>query len=267
MRTIVVVAGAVFRESVRDRVPYSMVMFAILLISASYLISQLTAGQEMKIVKDLGLSALSIFGLLIAVYLGIGLVSKEVERRSIFALLSKPVSRTQFILGKYLGLVATLFINLGVMTLAFYAVLAYMDVTAGPEKLAWPAPALDSRLLIAIGLIVAEVALVTAMALFFSTFSSPMLSALLTLALWVAGHFSADLRNFGTVVDSAPIVAVARAVYYVLPNLEAFNVKAEVVHGLSVGMRHVAWTLAYAALYAGLLLTAAMAIFRRRDFE
>lgn len=267
MRTILVVAGAVFRESVRDRVPYSMVMFAMLLMSASYLISQLTAGQDMKIVKDLGLSALSVFGLLIAVFLGIGLVSKEVERRSIFALLSKPVTRTQFILGKYVGLVATLGINLGVMTLAFYAVLAYMDMTAGPEKLVWPAPALDPRLLVAIGLIVAEVALVTAVALFFSTFSSPLLSTFLTLGLWIAGHFSTDLRNFGAVIDSAPIVAVAQALYYVLPNLEPFNVKAEVVHGLPVAARHVAWTLAYAVLYAGVLLTASVAVFRRRDFK
>jgi Cu-processing system permease protein len=267
MRIIATVAGAVFRESVRDRVPYSMVIFAVLLMAASYLISQLTAGQDLKIIKDLGLTALSVFGLLIAVFLGIGLVSKEVERKSIFGLLSKPVTRTQFILGKYVGLVATLVINLAVMTLAFYAVLGYMDATAGPEKLVWPAPALDPRLLIAIVLIVAEVALVTAIALFFSTFSSPLLATLLTLGFWVAGHFNADLRNFGAVIDSAPIVALARTLYFVLPNLAPFDIKAEVVHGLPVGMRHVAWTLAYAALYVGVLLTAATAIFQRRDFK
>jgi Cu-processing system permease protein len=267
MRAIALVAGAVFRESVRDRVPYSMVIFAILLMAASYLISQLTAGQDMKIIKDLGLAALSTFGLLIAVFLGIGLVSKEVERKSIYGLLSKPLTRTQFILGKYAGLVATLTINLAVMTAALYVVLAYMDFTAGPERLAWPAPALDPRLLIAIGLIVAEVAVVTAIALFFSTFSSPLLSALLTLGLWVAGHFNGDLRNFGTVVDSAPIIAVAQVLYYVLPNLAPFDVKAEVVHGLPVSLRHVAFTLLYAALYSGVLLTAAVTIFRRRDFK
>lgn len=267
MRAIMLVAGAAFRESVRDRVPYGMVVFAVILIAASYLISQLTAGQDMKIIKDLGLAALSIFGLLIAVFLGIGLVSKEVERKSIFALLAKPVTRTQFILGKYVGLVATLAINLGVMTVAFFAVLAYMDYSAGPEKLAWPAPALDPRLLIAVALILAEVSLVTAIALFFSTFSSPLLSALLTLGLWTAGHFSADLRNFGTVIDSAPVIGVARALYYLLPNLSPFDLKAEIVHGLPVGARHVGYTLAYAALYSGVLLTAAMAIFKRRDFK
>lgn len=267
MRQIWHIAVAVFRESVRDRVPYAMVMFAVLLMAASFLISQLTAGQDLKIIKDLGLAALSIFGLMIAVFLGIGLVSKEVERKSIFGLLSKPITRTQFILGKYAGLLATLVINLGVMTLALYAVLFYMNLTAGAERQAWPAPAMDPRLLIAVVLIVGEIAIITAVALFFSTFSSPLLSALLTLGLWVAGHFNADLRNFGTVVDSAPIVALARALYYVLPNLAPFDVKAEVVHGLPVAMRHVGLTLLYAVVYSSVVLTAAVAIFRRRDFR
>ncbi len=268
MRAITLVAGAVFRESVRDRVPYSMVMFAVLLMAASYLISQLTAGQDMKIVKDLGLAALSIFGLLIAVFLGIGLVSKEVERKSIFGLLTKPVSRSQFILGKYTGLVATLIINLGVMTIAYYAVLAYMQYVSPPAvRASWPAPAMDPRLLVAVVLIVAELALVTAIAMFFSTFSSPLLATLLTLGLWLAGHFNADLRNFGAVVDSAPVVAVARGLYYLLPNLAPFDVKAEVVHGLPVSARHVLLTLLYAAIYSSALLTAAITIFRRRDFK
>lgn len=267
MRQIWHIAVAVFRESVRDRVPYAMVMFAVLLMAASFLISQLTAGQDLKIIKDLGLAALSIFGLMIAVFLGIGLVSKEVERKSIFGLLSKPITRTQFILGKYAGLLATLVINLGVMTLALYAVLFYMNLTAGAERQAWPAPAMDPRLLIAVVLIVGEIAIITAVALFFSTFSSPLLSALLTLGLWVAGHFNADLRNFGTVVDSAPIVALARALYYVLPNLAPFDVKAEVVHGLPVAMRHVGLTLLYGVVYSSVVLTAAVAIFRRRDFK
>ena len=268
MRTIRLVAGAVFRESVRDRVPYSMVAFAVLLIAASYLISQLTAGQDLKIIKDLGLAAVSVFGMLIAVFLGIGLVSKEVERKSIFALLSKPVTRTQFIIGKYVGLIATLVVNLGVMTVAYYLVLAYMNATASAATRAgWATPALDPRLLLAIVLVMAEVALVTALALFFSTFSSPLLSALLTLGLWVAGHFNSDLRHFGDVIDSPPVVAVARGLYYVLPNLAPFDVKAEAVYGLPISAEHVAFTLLYAVLYSGVLLTAAIAIFRRRDFK
>jgi ABC-type transport system involved in multi-copper enzyme maturation permease subunit len=268
MRAVGLVAGAVFKESVRDRVPLGMVLFAGLLMAASYLISQLTAGQDLKIIKDLGLAALSIFGLFIAVFIGIGLVSKEVERRSVYALLSKPLSRDQFILGKYAGLAMTLIVNLGAMTLAYFAVLAYMNMTASTAvRASWPAPAVDPRLLAAIVLIVGELLIVTAIALFFSTFSSPILSALLTLGLWVAGHFNGDLRHFETVVDSPLASGVARAVYYALPNLAPFNVRAEVVYGIPVAASHVLWTLAYAAVYIAMLLVGAMAIFRHRDFK
>jgi ABC-type transport system involved in multi-copper enzyme maturation permease subunit len=268
MRAIALVAGAVFRESIRDRVPYSMVVFAVLLMAASYLISQMTAGQDVKIIKDLGLASISMFGLLIAVFIGIGLVSKEVERKSIYALLTKPVTRPQFVLGKFAGLMLTLLVNIAAMTMAFYVVLAYMHTTATEgQRLAWPAPATDPRLLIPIVLIYAELMVVTALALFFSTFSSPLLATLLTLGLWVAGHFNADLRNFQDVVDVAAIAWIGKALYYTLPNLAPFDVKAEVVHGFPVAWRHVGLTLLYGAVYAAILLTAAIAIFRRRDFK
>ena len=268
MRRVALVAGAVFKESVRDRVPYSMVAFAVLLIAASYLISQLTAGQDLKIIKDLGLAAISWFGLLIAIFIGIGLVSKEVERRSVFAVLSKPLTRGQFILGKYTGLVVTLIVNLSAMTAAFALVLAYMDAAALPEvKAGWPAPALDLRLLVAVGLTVAELMIVTAIALFFSTFSSPLLSALLTFGLWVAGHFNQDLRNFEAVLDVPAVAWVARALYYLLPNLAPFNIRAEAAHGIDVPAGDVLLTLGYAGVYITILLVAAIAVFRRRDFK
>ncbi len=262
------VALAAYRESVRDRVPLMIVGFGVLLVGASYLISQMTAGQDIKIIKDLGLAALSILGLLIAVFIGIGLVAKEVERKSIYSVLSKPVTREQFLLGKYFGLVMTLAVNLGAMCLAFYAVLGYQYLTASQGmRGAVEAPILDPRLLIAVVLIFGELTLVTALALFFSTFSSPLLSAMLTLGLWVAGHFNADLRHFEEVVDSPIAGAVARVFYYVLPNLAPFNVKAEVVHGMPVSSAHVLLTLAYAVVYVAVLLLASIAIFRRRDFK
>jgi ABC-type transport system involved in multi-copper enzyme maturation permease subunit len=268
MRTIALVAGAAFRESVRDRVPYTMVAFAVLMIAASFLISQLTAGQDLKIIKDLGLAALSIFGMLIAVFIGIGLVSKEVERKSVFGLLTKPVTRTQFILGKYLGLLVTLTVNLTVMTVAYYLVLYYMHLTATPEmRASWAMPALDPRQLAAIALTMGELAVITAVALFFSTFSSPLLAALLTIGLWVVGHFNADLRQFEQVVNQPALAWIARGVYYLLPNLAPFNVRGEVVYGLPVTGSHVTLTLLYAVVYITAVLTAAIAIFRRRDFK
>jgi ABC-type transport system involved in multi-copper enzyme maturation permease subunit len=268
MTAIGLVAWAVYRESVRDRVPLTIAGFGVLLVCASYLIGQLTAGQDLKIIKDLGLAALDILGLLIAVFIGIGLVAKEVERRSIYSLLSKPLTREQFLLGKFFGLAMTLAVNLAAMVVAYYLVLFYQDLNASPaERASWTAPAMDPRLLIAVVLIFGELMLVTALALFFSTFSSPLLSILLTFGLWIAGHFNADLRNFGDIVDSTAAAYLAKTAYYLLPNLAPFNVKAEVVHGVHVPASHVALTLGYAAVYTSALLVSAMAVFRKKDFK
>jgi ABC-type transport system involved in multi-copper enzyme maturation permease subunit len=268
MRAISWVAVSVFRESVRDRVPYNLVLFATLLIGSSFLLGQLTAGQDIKIIKDLGLAATAVFGLFIAIFIGIGLVSKEVERRSIYSLLSKPVSRAQFIAGKYAGLVLTLAVNVGVMTLALYAVLAYMTWTESEAfKAGWDAPGIDPRLLTAIGLIFIELMLITAVALFFSTFSTPILSAALTFGIYVAGHFNTELRNFDQVVTSKPAAWLARGLYHVLPDLSAFDVKTQVVHGLPVSAGYVMWTAGYGLAYIAALVLASTVIFARRDFK
>jgi ABC-type transport system involved in multi-copper enzyme maturation permease subunit len=268
LRTIGTVAVNVFRESVRDKVLYNLVAFAVLLMAASYLIGQLTAGQDIKIIKDLGLAAIATFGLMIAVFIGIGLVWKEVERRSIYSLLTKPLSRAEFILGKYCGLGLTLAVNVVVMVVAWYAVLAYMSTGFPPEvRAAWPAPATDPGMLRAVALILVELLLVTAIALFFSTFSSPFLSAGLTLGLWVIGHFNADLKNFQSVVDSQAAAWFAHALYYVLPNFAAFDIKQQVVHAQPVPGAYLATTALYGGVYIALLLVASVAIFSRRDFK
>jgi ABC-type transport system involved in multi-copper enzyme maturation permease subunit len=267
MRSIGWIAVNVFRESVRDKVLYNLVFFAVILIGASYLIGQLTAGQDVKIIKDLGLAATSIFGLFIAVFIGIGLVSKEVERRSIYGLLAKPIERHQIVIGKYAGLVLTLAVNVSVMAVAIYAVVAYMQWSSPASTRFLEAPALDPAMLEAIALTFVELSIVTAIALFFSTFSTPMLSAALTFGLFIAGRFSADLRNFDEVVESQAAAALARALYWVLPNLGPFDIRAQVVHGLRVPAAYLALNAAYGAIYIAALLTAAALIFSRRDFK
>jgi ABC-type transport system involved in multi-copper enzyme maturation permease subunit len=258
----------VFRESVRDKVLYNLVLFAVVLTAASYLIGQLTAGQDVKIIKDLGLSATSVFGLFIAVFIGIGLVSKEVERRSIYALLAKPIHRYQLVIGKYCGLMLTLAVNVAVMAAAIYVVLAYMVLSVPASvQAAWDAPALDPALLKAVTLIFVELMLVTAVALCFSTFSTPMLSAAFTFGLYIVGHFSGDLRNFQQVVDSPAAARLARGLYWVLPNLAQFDIKADVVHGAHVPLGYMAIAVAYAAVYIGVLLAIAVLVFSRRDFK
>ena len=268
MRAISWVAVNVFKESVRDRVPYSLVLFAVLLIASSYLLGQLTAGQDVKIIKDLGLAATAVFGLFIAIFIGIGLVSKEVERRSVYSLLAKPISRPQFIVGKYAGLVLTLAINVAVMTAALYAVLAYLTYAeAEAVRAAWDAPGTDPRMLKAVLLIFVELMLVTAVALFFSTFSTPLLSAALTFGVYLVGHFNSDLRNFDRIVDSAPAIWLARIVYHAIPDFSAFDVKTEVVHGLPVAAGYLATTALYGLAYIAALLVVAVAVFARRDFK
>jgi len=267
-RTLLRIALAVFRDSVRDRVLYNLVGFALLVIGASFLIGQLTAGQDVKIIKDLGLAAMSVFGLFIAVFIGIGLVSKEVERRSIYSLVSKPVRRSEVVVGKYLGLVLTIAVNLAVMAVVWYAVLGYMSWMEHEYfKQAWDAPATDPRMLRAVYLIFVQLMLVIAIALFFSTFSSPLLSAVLTFGLYVAGHFSADLKNFDVAVGDSPIRYVTTALYYVLPNMAIFDVKNAVVHAQPVPAGYLLTTTAYGLCYIVVLVAAGVWIFTRRDFK
>ena len=268
MRVIRYVAANVFRESVRDRVPYTLVLFAVLLIAASRLLAELTAGQDVKIIKDLGLAAIAAFGLFIAMFLGVGLVSKEVERRSIYAVLSKPVSRAQFIAGKYAGLVLTLAVNVAVMTAALYLVLAWLMGTATPtERAAWEAPALDPMLLTGIMMIFVELMVVTSVALFFSTFSTPFLSAACTLGLYVAGHFSRELQDFHSFTGSPVFGWLGHGLYHLLPDFSAFDLKMQVVHGLPVSAGYLATTTAYGLAYIASLLLGGTYIFSRRDLK
>jgi ABC-type transport system involved in multi-copper enzyme maturation permease subunit len=267
-RVIGLVAYHVFKESVRDKVLYNLVLFAVLLIGASYLVGQLTAGQDIKIIKDLGLAASSLFGLFIAVFIGVGLVWKEVDRRSVYNLLVKPIRRHEFIIGKFLGLALTLLVNIAVMAAALYAVLALMNWhDPGLGKVSVEAPVLDPQLLKAFGLLYAQLLVVTSVALFFSTFAGPMMSAAFTFGLYVVGHFNADLAHFENVVASPVAAWLGKALYYILPNLAPFDVKTAVVHGQPVSAAYIALTAGYGVLYIGAMLALAVTIFARRDFK
>jgi len=267
-RVIGLVAYHVFKESVRDKVLYNLVLFAVLMIGASYLIGQLTAGQDIKIIKDLGLAASSVFGLFIAVFIGVGLVWKEVDRRSVYNLLVKPLRRHEFIIGKFAGLALTLLVNIAVMAAALYAVLALMNWhDPGLAKVTVDAPVLDPQLLTAFGLLYVQLLVITSVALFFSTFSGPMLSAAFTFGLYIVGHFNADLAHFENVVQSQAAAWLGKALYYILPNLAPFDVKAAVVHGQPVTAAYVALTTGYGLLYAGAMVTLAVLVFSKRDFK
>jgi Cu-processing system permease protein len=266
--TIGRIAANVFRESVRDKVLYSVVLFAVIIIAASFLLGEFATGQEVKIVKDVGLAAISLFGHFIAIFIGIGLVSKELERRSIYALLAKPMSRTELILGKFVGLFATISVNVVVMSLALFIVLAMFDwLMPEYKQKAWEAPGMDPAMAKAAFLILVQLGVVTALAIFFSTFTSPVLAAAFTVGVVVAGHFGADLKNFEAIVESQAVAWMARGLYYILPNLAVFDVKLQVVHAQPVTGGYIALTTGYGALYVAAMLTLSALCFSRRDFK
>ncbi len=252
------VAWHVFKESVRDRVLFAIAGFALVLVAASVLIGQITAGQDVKIIKDIGLATLELSGVLMAVFIGVGLVSREIERRSIYSVLAKPVHRWEFVVGKYAGLVGTIVLNLVLMTVALFLLLAWLE-----GKMP------DPGLLKGVVLILAELALLTAVALFFSTFSSSgILSAGLTLGVFVVGLFSEDLRGFSGIVSSPVLASAVRAIGVVVPAFSAFDIKADVVNGRPpVPWAYVAMTVLYACFYVSALVGGAVAVFSRREFK
>lgn len=255
---ITAIALNTFRESVRDRVLYNLVLFVALIVVAASVIGRIAVGQEAKIIIDVGLSATSVFGLLIAIFIGIGLVSKEIERRTIAVILSKPVRRSQFILGKYFGLCLTLLVNTAAMALAVTLALIFAKRGFDPAQL---------RLWSAAYLIFLELAVMTAVALLFSCFSSPALSALFTLLIFLIGRWSSDLKLFADTSNSGLTRTISSALYHLLPNLASFNFINEAAYGESVPAHLLAGNTAYAACYIAALLAAAVLIFERRNFK
>ncbi len=267
--TIALIAWHVFKDGARSRTLVSLIGFAFALFGVSLLLGQLSAGQDLKIIKDIGLSVIEWSGVLMAVLLGVGLVAKEIERRSIYPLLARPIRRQDFIIGKYFGLVATLAVNVGVMTVALYAVLAYIQAASpASARLSWEAPALDPAIMMSSLLVVAELAVLTAVSLFFSTFSSSALwSTLFSLGVYVAGSMSTQLRELAAAVGSRAAGVFGQVVGVVLPAFSAFDVKGQVVHGLAVPASYVLMTIGYAAVYSAAVLVAASVVFSRRNFE
>lgn len=254
MQLLMVVAGNTFRETIRDKILYNLVLFAVLLIGASVLLGTLTIGEQARIVNDLGLAAINLVAVIIAVFVGIGLVTKEIERRTIYTILARPITRVQFVLGKYMGLGLIVVVN---VTIMFGMFLGTIWLTGN---------AIHVSLFQAVELILVETLLVMAIALFFSTFSSSTLSAILTLGLFVIGHLTSDLKGIAEKSQSQFTEAALTALYYVCPNLEMLNIKGQAASGLLVEAGYQATATAYGLLYAGLLLTGACLIFQRRDF-
>ena len=252
------IARNAFREAVRDRVLYNLVLFVLGLTVVSIFVGELSAGQEPKIIVDLGLSAMLLFGTFIAIFVGVGLVYKEIERRTVYAIFSKPVGRGEFLVGKYLGLCMTLGLNVAVMGLGVTLALIYVRGGWNPLALTiWPS----------VLLIFMELMILTAVALLFSSFSTPSLSALLTFFVFIIGHFSADLKSFAASMGTTSARFLFGALYYLLPNLSNYSFITPAAYGQTPTGAAMLSAFAYALIYSTVLLSAATLIFNRRNFK
>ena len=255
MSRIGYIALNTFRETVRDKVLYNLVLFALLMIASSYILGKISVYQEVKIIKDLGLASISVFGMVIAIFIGISLVSKEIEKRTLYSLLPKPISREQFILGKYFGLCLTLLVNVAIMSAGFHFLLFAIGEP------------FESGLFIAIVLIYMKLMVLIGVAILFSTFTSPTLAGLFTGFTYVAGYYSGDLKNFDSVVDSDFLPWITTALYYLLPNFKNFDIKAQAVAGAPVPASQIGWAMAYGLVYISLLLVVSARIFAGRNLK
>jgi ABC-type transport system involved in multi-copper enzyme maturation permease subunit len=251
------IASNTFREAVRDRVLYNLIAFALLMSGAAILVGQISIGIERLVVINLGLTALSLFGIVIAIFIGIGLVSKEIDRRTLYTVLSRPVRRWEFIVGKFVGLAGTLVVNTFFMAIGVFGALLYVShhfqVT-------------DRSLLVAIYFIILQFLIVTALALLFSSFSSPLLSAVFAFSLFVIGTFAEDLRGFASLTTGA-MRWLATGAAYLVPNFSALNVITSVAHEQPVSGQLILYNTVYAVIYTTMVLCGAVLIFERRNLK
>jgi ABC-type transport system involved in multi-copper enzyme maturation permease subunit len=242
-----------FIESVRDRILIILIVLGLLLMASAKIIQPLALGEESKIIKDLGLSAINLVSVLIAIFVGGRLIYKEIEKRTIYIVLSKPVRRWEFILGKFFGLLLVLFVSLLILAIGFFIVLLLTNIRA------------DFTLLLPLLLLIFQLAIITALAIFFSTFVTPIGASIFTFILYFIGHLTRDLKAFAAMVKNPVITFIANLFYYLLPNLANFNIKGMVVHNVPIPPSVLLLTILYGILYSAGLLFLSVLFFQRKD--
>lgn len=250
---IVAVAHNTFREAVRDKVLYVLVFFALATLLGSKALGWVSIGQEIKIVKDFSLASVSVFGVLIAIFVGTSLVYKEIDKRTIYTIICRPMSRYEFVLGKYFGMAALL----GVVT-------ALMGV-AGAGYVALLGGVVDTTYFYAVLLTYWELLMVTAFATLFSSLTSPILGAIVVFCIYVIGHATTILIDLPSHFDGTTAKKVLEIVYYIVPNFSNFNIRAEAANNIAVPFDYVVWAMAYGAIYTAMLLALAAFAFENKD--
>lgn len=255
MTRLLAIATNTFREAVRDRVLHSILFFAVGAVLFSLVLEQVTIGDQDRVVRGVAMGAIDLFASVIAMFLGISLVYKELERRTVYTILSKPIPRWMFVLGKYLGLMGTMAVELGILAL-FYVVL--MLATQGA-----PSP----TVFVAFFTMYLGMGLLTAWATLFSCYSAPMTASFFSLSVFLIGHLADDIWTFGNLAESPQLRQLSRALYWVLPNLEIFNLRLEAVSGAPIPWERVGLATSYGLCYTVLVLVGAILIFERRDVK
>jgi len=253
MRVVLSIAATTFRESIRNRTVLGILILALGFLASALLLAELSLDQRIRVITDWGLFCVSIFGVILAILIGVSLVQKEVRRKTLYVILSRPIKRWQYVVGKYLGLALTLLVE--VFTLSVTLILLLLASGEAPSMLLFKA----------LLCILSEILLVAAAAVFFASFSSPYLSGLFTLGVFVVGR---SLNALNALADKVEIVAVKvflKGLFFVLPNFADFNLNGRVVHQIPIDLFDVGWLWVYGIGYIGLLLFFSAWIFTRRD--
>jgi ABC-type transport system involved in multi-copper enzyme maturation permease subunit len=260
VRRIWAIARNTFREAVRNKILYSLLFFAVLIILSALAVGQLSLHEEIRMTRDVGLYGIDVFGVIIAIFVGVNLLYKELDLKTVYTILPKPIHRWEFVLGKWLGMLLTLAVQVGVMGLVLAGTLALQGST------------FDSSLMKAIWLLYLNVMVVTSVAVLFSSFSSPFLSGFFALGLFLVGRSVPEIQVLGSKMGGPAGWAIDGAVW-LLPNLHLFYPSGAIIgaqsvsiHGVFVGARYLGWTTAYGVGYSVAVLLLAMLIFRKRDF-
>jgi ABC-type transport system involved in multi-copper enzyme maturation permease subunit len=255
-----------YREVIRQKTLYTLVFFAGALILFSFFLGQLSLGADIKVIKDVGLSSIMLFGVLIAIFMGIGLISKEVERKTIYTILSKPVSRVEFIVGKYLGLSLVITVETFLMLLLLWVVLCFY------------VEGFDFQLIKAALMINFELCTLVSIALLFSSYSSQFMSMLFCIGFLVLGHLTDDFAQIMNpkaalmIKDGGGEAVVGHMIQGIssilsLYSLDHFSIGSKIVHGVPVPWSWVGKGFGYAFCLSTFFLAITVQLFRKKDFK
>jgi ABC-type transport system involved in multi-copper enzyme maturation permease subunit len=244
-----------FQEVIRDRILYIIGFFALLLIFAQRLLPEIAVGTDEKIFLDFGLGSIDILGAIIAIFVGTSLINKEIEKKTVLVLIPKPISTSEFIIGKHLGLSAVLTVMVTIMTVIYLIMLSLANIS-------YPL----GSLLISLFFLLIQLSLIIAITLTFGVFTSSILATLLSFGVYLMGNFSSDLLQLGKISENESIKFLTETLYLILPDLSRLNLKNEAVYNLLPNNSELLAHGLYGILYTVVLLTITVLIFSRRQF-